>query len=113
MLFNRIKAALFAAVIGLAGVLPSFALYTDPAVINGQKIIPERTCSRTQDVCYLRVTINFNDNSIGNGVWAFTLPSNAYVLTMDLDVTTAFNAGTNNNLTIGATATGTDFLAAT
>jgi hypothetical protein len=112
MFRNLIRAALLAA-FALAGVAPSFALYTDPAVINGQKIIPARSCAPAQNVCYLRATINFNDNSIGNGVWAFTLPANAYVLTVDLDVTTAFNATTTNNLTIGATATGTDFLAST
>lgn len=108
---KHLKAALLAAVIAAAGVVPSFALYTDPAVINGQKIIPERDCLQGQEVCYIRATINYNDNSIGNGVWAFTLPANAYVISMDAYVTTAFNAATTNVITIGATATGSDFAA--
>lgn len=113
MFLNRIKAALFAAAISAASIASAFALVTDPGVITGQRIIPARSCSATQNVCYLRATMNFNDNNITNGVWAFTLPANAYILTMDMDVTTAFNAGTTNNMSIGATATGTDFLAAT
>jgi hypothetical protein len=113
MVLNRIKAALLASAIALAAVVPSLALYTDPGVIAGTKIIPERSCQSGQNVCYLRATINFNDNSIGTGVWAFTLPSSAYILTVDLDVTTAFNATSSNTLQIGATAAGTDFLAAT
>lgn len=112
MFRNFVRAALLAA-FAFAGVAPSYALFTDPAVINGQKIIPERTCERTQSVCYLRVTINWNDNSISNGVWAFTLPANAYILTVDADVTTAFNATSSNTIQIGATASGADFLAAT
>jgi len=113
MFLKHLKAALLAGVFAAAAIAPSFALFTDPGVLTGQRIIPERTCEAGQEVCYIRATINWNDNSIGNGVWAFTLPANAYILAADLDVTTAFNAGTNNNLTIGATATGTDFLAAT
>src|SRR6185312_15944835 len=108
MFLKHLKAALLAAVIAGAGVVPSFALSADPV-----RTIPARECSATQTVCYLRATINFNDPNIANGVWGFTLPASAYVLSVDLDVTTAFNAATTNNLTIGATATGTDFLAAT
>jgi hypothetical protein len=113
MFLNRIKAALLASAIGLAAVAPSFALYTDPGIIAGTQIVPERTCQVGQNVCYLRATINFNDPSIANGVWAFTLPANAYILAVDLAVTTAFNATSTNTLQIGTTAAGTDLLAAT
>jgi hypothetical protein len=113
MFLNRIKAALLAGAIVAAAVVPSFALFTDPEVISGQKIIPTRSCGSTQNTCYVRATINFNDPSIGNGVWAFTLPPNAYVTQVVGQVTTAFNATTTNAITIGATATGTDFLAST
>lgn len=112
MFFKHIKAALVAALL-VGSAIPAFAITTDPGVISGTRIIPERNCSLAQDVCYLRATMNFNDNSITGGVWTFTLPKNAYILAMDMDVTTAFNAGTTNNMSIGATATGTDFLAAT
>lgn len=112
MFLNRIKAAalsvLLALAFGLALVAPSHALVTDPT-----KIQTARNCSQTQNVCYMRVTVNFNDPRIGSGVWFDTIPKNAYVLAIDAHVTTAFNAGTNNNLSIGATAAGTDFLAAT
>lgn len=113
MFLNRIKAVLLACAIALSAVVPSFALFTDPAVINGQKIIPARTCGSTQNLCYVRVTINYNDNSIANGVWAFTLPANAYIVQMLADVTTGFNATSTNTITIGATPTGADFLAST
>lgn len=108
MTLNRIKAALLAGAIALATVVPSLALVTDP-----NKIQTARTCSATQNVCYMRATINFNDPRIATGVWFDTIPKNAYVLAVDLDVTTAFNAGTTNTLQIGATAAGADFLAAT
>jgi hypothetical protein len=113
MFLNRIKAALLASAIALAAVVPSFALFTDPGVISGQKIIPVRECQNGQQICYIRATINFNDNSIGNGVWAFTLPANAYINQVVGQVVTGFNATTTNTLTIGNTATGADFLAAT
>ena len=109
---KRLKAAILAAAIAGAA-LPAFALTSDPGVQSGQKIVPMRSCEATQSVCYLRATVNFNDPNIAAGIWAFTLPSNAYILAIDMDVTTAFNAGTNNNLSIGATAAGADFLAAT
>ncbi len=71
---------------------------------------PARTYNM-QMVHYYRATINFNDPVIGTGVWYGSLPPNAYVLSMDAYVTTAFNAGTNNFVTVGATATtGNEFI---
>jgi hypothetical protein len=101
-------AAMAAAFLAAAFIVPASALVTDP-----NKIIPERSCSATQNVCYVRVTVNFNDPRISSGVWFATLPKNAYVLAIDAYVGTAFNAATTNYLSIGATATGTDFLATT
>lgn len=108
MFLNRIKAALLAGAMVAATVVPSLAIVTDPT-----KIQTARTCSATQGVCYMRVTVNFNDPRISSGVWFDTIPKNAYVLSVDADVTTAFNAGTTNTIQIGATASGADFLAAT
>lgn len=113
MFLNRIKAALLATALIAGAVVPSFALVVDPGVITGQKIVPARSCGATQNICYIRATINFNDPSIANGVWAFTIPANAYITQVFGDVTTAFNATTTNTVTIGATPTGADFIAST
>jgi hypothetical protein len=118
MLLNRIKAALLASVLAFTAIAPSFALTSDPGLTVGtngdrQKIIPGRTCSDKQDVCYLRATVNFNDPTIATGIWAFTLPNAAYILAVDVDVTTAFNATTTNTIAIGATPSTSDFLAPT
>ena len=50
-----------------------------------------------------RVTVNFNDPNIGTGVWFASIPKNAYILSIDADTTTAWNAATTNLLTFGAT----------
>jgi hypothetical protein len=88
-----------------APLLSAFAYNIDPQVYSGYKIIPARACEMSQNVCYVRVTFNFNDPNIKNGVWFATVPSNVYILAIDADVTTAFNAATTNVFTIGATKT--------
>ena len=101
-MFNRFKAALLSALFALfalALIAPSHALVTDP-----NKIIPARTCESGQQVCYVRVTVNFNDPRLSSGVWFATIPKNAYILSIDADTTTAWNAATTNVLTFGATA---------
>ena len=90
--------------------LMAWALQEDPQVYSGGKIIPPRVFY-TQQVAYVRGTINFNDPNIGNGVWFASIPAGAYILSMDAYVTTAFNAASTNLLTIGATKTGADWLA--
>lgn len=101
-----LSACLALALFTLIGATPGIALVTDP-----NKIIPTRTCSEGQQVCYLRVTVNYNDPRIGSGVWFGTLPKNAYILAIDVHVTTAFNAGTTNTLTVGATSTSNEIVA--
>lgn len=108
MFLKHIKTAALAVILASAAIAPAFALNSDPT-----KIIPARECSDTQNVCYIRATINYNDPRISSGVWAFTLPANAYITQILGDVTTAFNATTTNSLTVGATPTGTDFVAST
>jgi hypothetical protein len=98
MFTKLIKSALAALLFAALTLAPSFALVTDP-----NRIVPERTCDFSQAICYSRVTINFNDPRISAGVWYLTLPKNAYILQIDAQVITAFNAGTTNVLTIGAT----------
>jgi hypothetical protein len=109
MLKNLIMAALAAAfALAFAGV-PVEAITVDPQVAAGTKIIPARQCSNTQNMCYLRVTLNWNDAdfSVGGGAteWVATLPKNAYILAIDADVTTAFTSGQGSTLVIGATKT--------
>lgn len=94
------KAAVFAGILlfGASLTMPVMALNVDQ-----NRNVSERNCSATQNVCYVRVTINYNDPRISTGQWFATLPKNAYILQIDSDVTTAFNATTTNVLTIGAT----------
>jgi hypothetical protein len=107
------KLALSTAIVGaLIGALaPAYAITEDPQVYAGTKIIPARNCSEGQNVCYIRATINYNDSNISAGVWFASIPANAYVLSIDAYVSTAFNAASTNLLSIGATKTGTDFVA--
>jgi hypothetical protein len=99
MFSKLIKSALAVLLLACFAFVPASALVTDP-----NKIIPERTCELSQQVCYSRVTINFNDPRIATGVWYATLPKNAFILTIDAQVVTAFNAATTNVITVGATA---------
>ena len=97
-LLNLALAALLFAAFSIAPTAPSMALVTDP-----NKIITTRDCGGEQNLCFLRVTVNFNDPGIASGVWFATVPKNAYILAIDVSVTTAFNAATTNLLTLGAT----------
>jgi hypothetical protein len=99
-MFSKLfKSALAALLLAAFAFVPARALVTDPT-----KIIPERTCEISQQICYSRVTVNFNDPRIASGVWYATLPKNAYILQIDAYVTTAFNAATTNVITLGVTA---------
>lgn len=106
-LLNRIARVLLSLIVLLAiclalvlsGIGPSRALVTDP-----NKNIPARTCEQSQNTCYFRVTVNFNDPRIASGVWFGTIPANSFITAIDAYVTTAFNAGTTNAVTVGTTA---------
>jgi len=58
-----------------------------------------------QMVHYLRFIVNYNDTGIGTGVGKQTLPAGAVIIGTDVNVITAFNAGTTNPLTVGIEAT--------
>ena len=107
IMFNQLHklatVAAFASALIFAPLMSAFAYTVDPQVYAGTKLIPSRNCEFGFLVCYVRVTINFNDANIKNGVWFATLPKNAYILSVDSDVTTAFNAATTNVLTFGVT----------
>lgn len=88
--------AVAAALIGLS-LAPAAALQVDQTRNPVVRQLSE------QAVNYYRLTINFNDQNIGSGQFFGALPANAYILSIDAYVTTAFNAGTSNTVTIGTT----------
>ena len=55
----------------------------------------------TQQVNYLRISVNYNDPGIANGVGKQWLPAGALIIGTDCYGGAAFNAGTTNVLTIG------------
>ncbi|MHC2462121.1 hypothetical protein [Bradyrhizobium embrapense] len=57
-----------------------------------------------QMVHYLRFAVNFNDAGIAAGVGKQTLPAGAVIIGTDVNIVTAFNAGTTNVLTVGSAA---------
>lgn len=60
----------------------------------------------TQQVHYLRKTVNWNDANIAAGVLMGTLPAGAQIVDIAVNVVTAFNAATTNNLLLGTAAGG-------
>lgn len=67
--------------------------------------------SHSQVVHYVRRTVNWNDPGIASGVVLGVLPAGAVIIDAQVVVTTAFNAGTTNNLLVGTTAGGNDVIA--
>lgn len=57
-----------------------------------------------QEVQCMRAAINFNDANVASAIQIGTLPQNAFILDVDVDIETAFNAATTNVLTLGTTA---------
>ena len=55
-------------------------------------------------------TVAFSDSS---AVTIGTIPANAQIVNIHIDVTTAFNAGTTNNMTVGKSGSAAAFVAAT
>ena len=62
----------------------------------------------TQQVHYLRKTVNFNDAGIASGVYMGTLPAGAQIVDTVVNVVTAFNAVSTNVLTVGTNSTSYD-----
>ncbi len=60
----------------------------------------------TQQIHYLRKTVNYNDAGIAGGVIMGTLPAGAQIVDIVVNVKTAFNAATTNNLLLGTSAAG-------
>jgi len=68
-----------------------------------------------QEPQYYRLTINYNDVGAPAGAAQKfgALPARAFITAVMYSVETAFNAGTNNNVSIGTSTTATEILAAT
>jgi hypothetical protein len=58
----------------------------------------------------ITATIAYTDTS---AVTIGTIPANAQIVDVNIDVTTAFNAGTTNTVTVGKTGSAAAFVAAT
>src|SRR5258706_13061372 len=65
-----------------------------------------------QHVHSLRITVNYNDPGIANGVGKQWLPAGAILVGTDVVVDTVFNAATTNVLTLGTNAAAYDNIAA-
>lgn len=64
----------------------------------------------TQQIMYIRKTINHNDAGISTGVASsVSIPAGSMVVLQSVRVRTAFNAGTTNALNVGTAAGGTQF----
>lgn len=61
----------------------------------------------TQQIHFFRKRVNYNDPGIAAGVHFGTMPAGAMIVTQNVRVNTAFNAGTTNALNVGTTAGGT------
>ena len=92
-----------AALLGLVFVGSAFAL-TNPPTFPARQLANQTTV-------HFRKTVNFNDANIATGVKIGAIPAGAFIVSVKCYVTTAFNAATTNNLLIGSTATGGQFLA--
>jgi len=67
--------------------------------------------NKIQLVHYLRFTVNYNDVNVANGNTKQWLPAGAIIIGTDVQVVTAFNAGTTNTLSVGTVGdTGTDII---
>jgi hypothetical protein len=97
---HHLKKAAAALLIVALSVVAAFAISVDQT-----RTVPKRLFN-SQQTHYWRFTVNYNDPRISTAPQQFAaLGSLGYVSRILCDVTTAFNAGTTNNFTIGISAT--------
>ena len=100
MIHNNLKKAGAALLIVALSAIAAFAINVDQT-----RTVPRRLFS-TEQTHYWRFTVNYNDPRISTAPQQFAaLGANGYVSRILCDVTTAFNAGTTNNFTIGISPT--------
>ena len=69
---------------------------------NTAPAIPQTRRQAQAIVNTLRKTVNYNDAGISSGLaFAASLPIGAFILSVHVEIVTAFNAGTTNVLTVG------------
>lgn len=66
----------------------------------------------TQQVHYLRKTINFNDTGVSSGVLVGGLPAGAQIVDAIVNIRTAFNAAGSNSIAVGTNSTNFDNIVA-
>lgn len=79
--------------------------------LDPNRTFPARNDNK-QNPMTIRATVNYNDANISSGFQIGTIPQNAVVQDVDVDIVTAFNAATTNVLTVGTTTTATELVAA-
>ena len=62
----------------------------------------------TQQMNYIRKTVNWNDAGVATGIPMGYLPAFAHIETTSIDVSVAFNAATTNVITVGTNASAYD-----
>lgn len=100
-----LRRALVAALVSLSAVTAAFALQVDQT-----RNMVARQYNDYHPV-YHRLTINYNDTNIGSGQMFGALNAGDFIQSIDCDVTTAFNAGTTNAVTIGTSAAANEIVA--
>jgi hypothetical protein len=89
--------AMLALVLALSTIVyPAYALNNDQTRNFSSR-------SANQKITYWRLTINWNDPNISTGQQFGAMSANTYIVFIDAYVTTAFNAGTTNVITLGTT----------
>lgn len=73
---------------------------------NTMPAFPQSRRQGFQGVNTLRKTVNYNDAGISSGnAFAESLPVSAFILSVTVEIVTAFNAATTNVLTVGTNST--------
>jgi hypothetical protein len=98
-LFRRHARLIAAALIIAVSVPAALALNVDQT-----RNVPTRFAG-VQQTHYYRVTINFNDPNISTAQKFGRLPSRSFISKLECHVTTAFNAATTNEVTMGTSTT--------
>lgn len=79
--------------------------------LDPNRTFPARN-DQKQNPLTIRASVNFNDANIATGFQIGTLPQNAVIQDVDVDIATAFNAATTNVLIVGTTLGGSELVAA-
>lgn len=115
-LFNRLAAYVRQSAAALAVGAALGSLLTAPFVALALNIPPQYAPRQfqTQQVHYLRFSVDFNSCVYVSLTCSFkvgALPYNAYILRVNNQVTTAWNAGTSQSIALGTSSAGVNIVA--